>query len=208
MGAPTCRRLSTSASYPGANRAATPAPRYASRSAPVLGRSNMKTTANEGLYRSSIAWSFPVLVWATCSGVRQNSGAGSEISIKMQFCIYGSIYWPKIIAVRRQEGVVDHSNSHVGWAKAPEDWTHSRTLARDRRRVGEGFVAGFRTAAGCQPAIQPITTRRYLAGAGGFLKFVSHPNETGVSCPRAANRPERGVHAASIVSPGVHPGHR
>ena len=104
--------------------------------------------------------------------------------------------------------MVDHSNSHVGWAKAPEDWTHSRTLARDRRRVGEGFVAGFRTAAGCQPAIQPITNRRYLAGAGGFLKFVSHPNETGVSCPRAANRPERGVHAASIVSPGVHPGHR
>ena len=71
--------------------------------------------------------------------------------------------------------MVDHSNSHVGWAKAPEDWTHSRTLARDRRRVGEGFVAGFRTAAGCQPAIQPITNRRYLAGAGGFLKFVSHP---------------------------------
>ena len=108
-------------------------------------------------------------------GVRQNSGAGSEISIKVQFCIYGSIYWPKIIAVRRQEGVVDHSNSHVGWAKAPADWTHSRTLARDRRRVGEGFVAGFRTAAGGQPAIQPITNRRYLAGAGGLLKFVSHP---------------------------------
>ena len=70
--------------------------------------------------------------------------------------------------------MVDHSNSHIGWAKAPEDWTHSRTLARDRRRVGEGFVAGFRTAAGCQPAIQPITNRRYLAGAGGFLKFGSH----------------------------------
>ena len=67
MGAPACRRLSTSAHCLGANRASTPAPRYASRSAPVLGRSNMKTTANEGLYRSSIAWSFPVLVWATCS---------------------------------------------------------------------------------------------------------------------------------------------
>ena len=78
------------------------------------------------------------------------------------------------MAVRRQAGVVDHSNSHVGWAKAPADWTHSRTPARDPRRVGEGFVAGFRTAAGCQPAIQPITNRRYLAGAGGFLKFGSH----------------------------------
>jgi hypothetical protein len=52
-------------------------------------------------------------------------------------------------------------------------------------------VAGFRTAAGCQPAIQPITNRRYLAGAGGFLKFVSHPE------PQAGldlTKPEFGTH--------------
>jgi len=35
--------------------------------------------------------------------------------------------------------------------------------------------------AGCQPAIQPIANRRYLAGAFGGLKFGSHPGagETG-----------------------------
>jgi hypothetical protein len=32
--------------------------------------------------------------------------------------------------------------------------------------AGEGIVAGFRTAAGCQPATQPINNRRHLAGAG------------------------------------------
>ena len=62
--------------------------------------------------------------------MRQNSGEGSEISIKIQFWIYVSKYRPKMNAVRRQAAVVDHANSHVGWAKAPEDWTHSRTLAR------------------------------------------------------------------------------
>ena len=46
--------------------------------------------------------------------------------------------------------------SNGGQATAPEDWTHSRTLARGRRRAGDGSVAGFRTAADCQSAMQRI----------------------------------------------------
>ena len=37
-----------------------------------------------------------------------------------------------------------------GWAKAPEDWTHSRTLARGHRRGGEGRAASFRMIAGLE----------------------------------------------------------
>ncbi len=38
-------------------------------------------------------------------------------------------------------------NSNGGWAKAPEDWTHSGTLARGPGLVSAGKVAGLRTAA-------------------------------------------------------------
>jgi len=46
----------------------------------------------------------------------------------------------------------------TGWltAKAAEDCAHSGTLSRGRKSAGEGFITGFRTTAGCQPAIQPI----------------------------------------------------
>ena len=63
---------------------------------------------------------------------------------------------------------VGHSKSHVGWAKAPEDWAHSRTLARGRRCAGAGNMVKLRAA------IQPMVNRSYLAGAGGFRKFALH----------------------------------
>ena len=53
--------------------------------------------------------------------------------------------------------------SDGGWAKAPEGWAHSRTLSRGRKIAGARNLAGLGMAAGCQPAIQPIANRRYLA---------------------------------------------
>jgi len=51
-------------------------------------------------------------------------------------------------------------------AKAPEDWAHSRTLARERMQASAGSMARLRMAAGCQPAIPPINNRRH--GVGGL----------------------------------------
>ena len=99
-----------------------------------------------------------------------------EISIKIQFCIYVSIYRPKMIAVRRQVAVVDHSNSHVGWAKAAEDWTHFRRRSRYGAtsqdaiaRLMEGWrrVCGW-FSDGCRlPAGDPADYQLALLGWGG-----------------------------------------
>ena len=109
-------------------------------------------------------------------GARQNSGEGSEISIKTQFCIYGSIYRPKMIAVRRQAAVVDHANSHVGWAKAPEDLTHFRRRSRygatsqdASARLMEGWrrVRGWFSDGGRLPAGDTADYQSALLGGSG-----------------------------------------
>jgi len=42
-----------------------------------------------------------------------------------------------------------------------------------------GLTGNFAGQTGCQPAIQPIAIRRYLAEVGDFLKFVPHLRPTG-----------------------------
>jgi len=78
--------------------------------------------------------------------------------------------WP-VVGLAMRAG-----KSSGGWAKAAEDCTHSGTLSRGRRIASAGNLAKLRTAAGCQPAIQPITNRRYCAGAGGERKFGLVPD--------------------------------
>ena len=71
----------------------------------------------------------------------------------------------------RENGRVANNNSVFTvtgclTAKAAEDCAHSRTLSRGWRIASAGDLARRWTAAGCQPAIQPINNRRYWAGAG------------------------------------------
>ena len=51
----------------------------------------------------------------------------------------------------------------------------SRTLSRGRLCARDGNLAGFRTVAGCQPAIQPIDNRHYFPWADALIKNVAHP---------------------------------